>query len=56
MIGNVAPTIASAIADAIGSRPTQLPITPERVLALLDAADGTSALGLLPAVPGRSGS
>ena len=35
-IGNPAPTIANAIADAIGLRPTQLPITPERVLALLD--------------------
>ncbi len=35
-IGNVAATIASAIEDAIGARPTQLPITPERVLALLD--------------------
>jgi xanthine dehydrogenase molybdenum-binding subunit len=35
-IGNVAATIASAIEDAIGVRPTQLPITPERVLALLD--------------------
>jgi xanthine dehydrogenase molybdenum-binding subunit len=35
-IGNVAATIASAIEDAIGVRPAQLPITPERVLALLD--------------------
>lgn len=35
-IGNVAATIASAIEDAIGVRPTQLPITPERVLGLLD--------------------
>jgi CO/xanthine dehydrogenase Mo-binding subunit len=35
-IGNVAATIASAIADAIGIRPDRLPITPERVLALLD--------------------
>ncbi|HUY45395.1 MAG TPA: xanthine dehydrogenase family protein molybdopterin-binding subunit [Streptosporangiaceae bacterium] len=35
-IGNVAATIASAIHDAIGVRPTQLPMTPERVLALLD--------------------
>jgi CO/xanthine dehydrogenase Mo-binding subunit len=42
VIGNVAPTIANAVADAIGSRPTQLPITPERVLALLEA-DGLSA-------------
>jgi nicotinate dehydrogenase large molybdopterin subunit len=35
-IGNVAATIASAIQDAIGIRPTRLPMTPERVLALLD--------------------
>ena len=39
-IGNVAATIASAIHDAIGVRPTQLPITPERVLALLDGQAG----------------
>jgi CO/xanthine dehydrogenase Mo-binding subunit len=35
-IGNVAATIASAIQDAIGRRPAQLPMTPERILALLD--------------------
>jgi CO/xanthine dehydrogenase Mo-binding subunit len=35
-IGNVAATIASAIQDAIGVRPAQLPMTPERVLRLLD--------------------
>jgi CO/xanthine dehydrogenase Mo-binding subunit len=35
-IGNVAAAIASAIEDAIGVRPTRLPMTPERVLALLD--------------------
>ncbi len=35
-IGNVAATIASAIQDAIGIRPAQLPMTPERVLALID--------------------
>jgi CO/xanthine dehydrogenase Mo-binding subunit len=35
-IGNVAATIASAIQDAIGVRPDRLPMTPERVLALLD--------------------
>jgi len=35
-IGNVAATIASAIHDAIGIRPDRLPMTPERVLALLD--------------------
>jgi CO/xanthine dehydrogenase Mo-binding subunit len=37
-IGNVAAAIASAIQDAIGVRPGQLPMTPERILALLDAA------------------
>src|SRR5262249_17665722 len=36
-IGNVATTIASAIQDAIGVRPAQLPMTPERILGLLDA-------------------
>jgi CO/xanthine dehydrogenase Mo-binding subunit len=37
-IGNVAATIASAIQDAIGLRPARLPMTPERILALLDAS------------------
>jgi CO/xanthine dehydrogenase Mo-binding subunit len=37
-IGNVAAAIASAVHDAVGIRPTRLPITPERVLALLDSA------------------
>lgn len=37
-IGPPAAAIASAIENAIGRRPTTLPITPERVLALLDAA------------------
>jgi nicotinate dehydrogenase large molybdopterin subunit len=36
-IGNVAATIASAIHDAIGLRPGELPMTPERILRLLDA-------------------
>src|SRR5580700_2752025 len=35
-IGNVAATIASAIQDAIGVRPDRLPMTPERILALVD--------------------
>ena len=35
-IGNAAATIASAIHDAIGVRPDRLPMTPERILALLD--------------------
>jgi CO/xanthine dehydrogenase Mo-binding subunit len=38
-IGNVAATIAGAIQDAIGVRPAQLPMTPERVLALIDTRD-----------------
>jgi nicotinate dehydrogenase large molybdopterin subunit len=37
-IGPPAATIASAVEAAIGVRPTQLPITAERVLALLDGA------------------
>jgi len=37
-IGPPAAAIASAVENAIGCRPTTLPITPERVLALLDAA------------------
>jgi len=41
-IANGAPTIANAIADAIGLHPTQLPITPERVLALIDKAGPVS--------------
>ncbi len=42
-IGNVAAAIASAIHDAIGVRPAQLPMTPERVLGLLDGrASGTT--------------
>jgi CO/xanthine dehydrogenase Mo-binding subunit len=36
-IGNVAATIAGAIEDAIGVRPTSLPMTPEHILALLEA-------------------
>jgi CO/xanthine dehydrogenase Mo-binding subunit len=40
-IGNVAATIASAIENAIGVRPAQLPMTPERILALLDARAAT---------------
>jgi xanthine dehydrogenase molybdenum-binding subunit len=35
-IGNVAAAIASAIEDAAGVRPAQLPMTPERVLWLLE--------------------
>ena len=39
-IGNPAATIANAVAAATGVRVTQLPITPERLLAALDAAAG----------------
>lgn len=43
-IGPTAPAIASAIADAVGVRLTQLPMTPERVLtALHDAARAAGA-------------
>jgi CO/xanthine dehydrogenase Mo-binding subunit len=47
-IGNVAATIASAIADAVGVRPTRLPITPERVLGLLDEQTAVSPGGRTP--------
>jgi len=39
-LGPVAPAIASAIADATGCRPTRLPMTAERILALLDEQAG----------------
>jgi CO/xanthine dehydrogenase Mo-binding subunit len=35
-VGPSAATIASAVEDALGVRPRQLPITAERILALLD--------------------
>jgi CO/xanthine dehydrogenase Mo-binding subunit len=44
-VGPVAPAIASAIADATGCRPTRLPMTAERVLALLDEARLADARG-----------
>jgi CO/xanthine dehydrogenase Mo-binding subunit len=37
-IGPPAAAIASAILDAVGARPTSLPITPERVLACIEQA------------------
>ena len=43
-VGPVAPAVASAIADATGCRPARLPMTAERVLALLDEA-GAHSLG-----------
>ncbi|MEV6229959.1 molybdopterin cofactor-binding domain-containing protein [Saccharopolyspora shandongensis] len=42
-IGPPAATIASAVEDAIGIRPTELPITAERVMALLDQRARTDA-------------
>lgn len=49
-IGPPAATIASAIQDAVGVRPTQLPMTPEHVLALIDqqhpAANATEGGGV----------
>jgi CO/xanthine dehydrogenase Mo-binding subunit len=44
-VGPAAPAIASAIADATGCRPARLPMTAERVLALLDEA-GLDEAGL----------
>jgi CO/xanthine dehydrogenase Mo-binding subunit len=41
-IGNPAATIANAVAAATGVRVTELPITPERLLAALDAAGGAA--------------
>jgi CO/xanthine dehydrogenase Mo-binding subunit len=42
-IGPCAAAIASAVADAIGVRLTELPMTPQRILAALDGvADGTA--------------
>jgi CO/xanthine dehydrogenase Mo-binding subunit len=41
-IGPPAPALANAITDAIGARPFRLPMTPERVLALIDETRGTS--------------
>jgi CO/xanthine dehydrogenase Mo-binding subunit len=41
----VAPAIANAVADAIGVRPTAIPLTPERVLALIRARDAIAAQG-----------
>jgi CO/xanthine dehydrogenase Mo-binding subunit len=49
-VGPVAPAIASAIADATGCRPARLPMTAERVLALLDEAGAhTQGAGHPPA-------
>ncbi|MGH9292051.1 MAG: xanthine dehydrogenase family protein molybdopterin-binding subunit [Acidimicrobiales bacterium] len=46
-IGNTAAAVASAVEDAVGIRPTELPMTPERMLALIDKAGG--------ATPGHTG-
>lgn len=50
-IGNTAAAIASAIEDAIGVRPTVTPITPERVLAMLDRARADAPGGPGPGEP-----
>ena len=39
-IGPPAPALANAITNAIGARPSRLPMTPERVLALIDRTRG----------------
>jgi carbon-monoxide dehydrogenase large subunit len=39
----VAPAIANAVADAVGVRLTELPLTPERVLAAIRAQDAATA-------------
>ncbi len=41
-IGPSAPALANAITNAIGARPTRLPMTPERVLGLIDTTRGKS--------------
>jgi CO/xanthine dehydrogenase Mo-binding subunit len=40
-IGPCAPAIASAIENAVGGRPAELPMTPERVLAAVRQAEGS---------------
>jgi CO/xanthine dehydrogenase Mo-binding subunit len=40
-IGPSAPALANAISNAIGARPMRLPMTPERVLGLIDTTRGT---------------
>ena len=40
-IGPSAPALANAITNAIGARPMRLPMTPERVLGLIDTTRGT---------------
>jgi CO/xanthine dehydrogenase Mo-binding subunit len=37
-----AAAIANAILDAMGVRPTEIPMTPERILSLLDGHTGSS--------------
>lgn len=40
----VAPAVANAVAHAVGARPRELPLTPARVLALIEQAEATAAL------------
>lgn len=51
-IGPPAATLASAVENAIGIRPTRLPITPERVLQLLDHADDRDTQARRPSPDG----
>jgi len=50
-IGPPAAAVASAIHDATGARPYVLPITPERVLACVDAGQPTAAGAPEPPLP-----
>jgi CO/xanthine dehydrogenase Mo-binding subunit len=43
LIPAVAPAIANALADAVGVRVRDLPMSPERVLAAIDAREGRDA-------------
>ncbi|UUW91182.1 xanthine dehydrogenase family protein molybdopterin-binding subunit [Pimelobacter simplex] len=43
VIPAIAPAVCNAICDATGVRPTQLPVTPVRLLALIEAAAGHPA-------------
>jgi CO/xanthine dehydrogenase Mo-binding subunit len=48
----IAPAIANAVADAVGVRITELPLTPERILAALRAVADGDAVGAGPAGAG----
>jgi putative selenate reductase molybdopterin-binding subunit len=44
-VSGVAPAIANAVADAIGTRVTSLPLNPERVLEAFAASRAAEELG-----------